>query len=127
VALVGASATRTLSFRNAGGAGRFCLVPAGQWPPPAGQEPDLSDLAASASVGPFSVQPVWLDLQPGETGSLELGFHPKAVGVQQERLVFVCDNCQVKEFTLQVGGQRCCWQRTGCNACRCCNTIGSGD
>lgn len=105
VALLGGTVTRNLIFRNTGGAGRFIILPAAAWPDEANAP--AFDTSSSALVGPFSIYPNWLELQPGEQANLTVTFSSVEPGVHQEQVVLICDNCHVKEFTLKVGIGMC--------------------
>ena len=45
--------------------------------------------------------PLYFDLDKGDEVGLNIAFEPSSVGEQRERLIMVCDNCQVKDFTLR--------------------------
>ncbi len=42
------------------------------------------------------VWPLYYDLAPGDEVVLNIAFEPRSMGLHQERLVMVCDNCQVR-------------------------------
>ncbi len=42
------------------------------------------------------VWPLYFDLPPGEEVSLNVAFEPSVKNEHMERLVLVCDNCQVR-------------------------------
>lgn len=42
------------------------------------------------------VWPLFFDLAPGTEAVLSVGYEPQDMGVHEESLVVVCDNCQVR-------------------------------
>lgn len=97
--VVGNSRTTHVKFQNLGGPGRFRTVPSSFWPGGLASAP-----TDRASLGPFTLWPLYLDLPHGAEGCLTLEFSPQQPVVAEERVVLVCDNCQVKEFTLRGTG-----------------------
>lgn len=57
-------------------------------------------------IGAFNVWPTTLDLKPRCRSSLKVAFEPDDIGVYREAFVLVCDNCQVKHFTLAGVGSK---------------------
>ena len=55
----------------------------------------------SVKIPPFEVRPSILELMKGDTGVLEVVFAPHAVRSFTQEITIVCDNCQVKHFTLK--------------------------
>lgn len=101
VALVGVRIMRELRFRNTGGAGCFCILPAALGL--CSFKHALRHQAGSlVAVGRFTVEPSVLDLAAGQEARLLLGFQPQVVGAAAEQLALVCDNGRVLELSLQV-------------------------
>ena len=98
--LVGNCKVVQFPFKNIGGQGKFRIIPHGLWPDRYQEAP-----ADIARVGAFEVWPLHLDLSKGDESMINVSFEPQSVGEHLERLVIVCDNCQVKEFS--ISGQAC--------------------
>ena len=52
-------------------------------------------------LGVFQIRPSVFEVLAGERISLELLFAPDEIKDYSEDLVLICDNCQVKYFTIQ--------------------------
>eukprot|EP00798_Chlamydomonas_sp_ICE-L_P024309 gene24309-9913_t len=94
--LAGNRKVTNINFSNAGGAGRFRIIPESYWPKNYANAP-----VDVAQVGPFQVWPLFLDMQPGDEVSLSVAYEPQSIGSDEERLLIVCDNCQVNSFLLK--------------------------
>ncbi|RVE58808.1 hypothetical protein OJAV_G00197420 [Oryzias javanicus] len=83
-------------------AGTFCIVPKSQWP-----FSNLRSLSRTyfSEQPPFAVGPSLFQLEPGDTTVVEVVFFPTAAQKSQQTYTFVCDNCQVKDFSIQGEGQ----------------------
>ncbi|XP_078460182.1 deleted in lung and esophageal cancer protein 1-like [Lampetra planeri] len=113
--LVGGGKVVEFLCHNAGpGGGRFCVMPRHRWP--------ATNFRSVVSVGavslpPFEVQPVFFELLPGEATILEVTFSPTTLGTFTQEFTVVCDNCQVKHFTIagegQVAGVQLTWVEGG--------------
>ncbi|KAL1006246.1 hypothetical protein UPYG_G00069700 [Umbra pygmaea] len=92
---------RFLEFlcRNDGlSAGTFCIIPRRQWPAFNIRSVVNSSLAEEP---PFGVSPSLFELQPGQATVMEVVFFPTEAERCSQVFTIVCDNCQVKDFTLQ--------------------------
>lgn len=98
--LVGNCKMHQFSFKNIGGQGKFRIIPRSMWPDQYQDAP-----ADIARVGAFEVWPLHLDLSNGDESMINVSFEPQSTGRHEEHLVIVCDNCQVKEFS--ISGQAC--------------------
>ncbi|KAG2495146.1 hypothetical protein HYH03_006754 [Edaphochlamys debaryana] len=93
--VIGNVKTEQVSFKNLGGPGRFRIVPEAAWPDFAADAP-----TDRAVVGPFKVWPLYFEMGSNEELAINVSYEPKDWGNSDERLILVCDNCQVKTFTL---------------------------
>ena len=80
---------------NIGGPGRFRLVSEVDWPGRTAPREDMSVL-----LPPFTFRPAEFELLSGEGTTFEVAFAPKAIGQAVQQFKMVCDNCQVKTFTI---------------------------
>ncbi|KAJ0406135.1 hypothetical protein ATCC90586_000592 [Pythium insidiosum] len=111
--LVGSHSVVRWTCRNTGGKARFWLLTEQDWQRVEmtstfrGLDAGAGALSAFAPlrVGPFSLSPQEMELDTGESVTLELTFVPSAVGEQRERFVMVCDNTLVRVF--QLAGRGC--------------------
>ncbi|XP_065053136.1 deleted in lung and esophageal cancer protein 1-like isoform X2 [Rhopilema esculentum] len=101
--LVGGSKTVQLPCINSGGEGRFVILAKDEWKSRSFQE--LYDKEEEVSIGPFVIQPSSFHLQPNDCINLTMSFSPDAVKKFQEHLVMLCDNCQIKKFTIEGFGE----------------------
>ena len=101
-ALIGSMNTVTFRCTNHGGRGKFRCLPEEDWPHPRidryGDE--MIDL------GEFKFGPAEFSLGNGETIDLRVDFKPGEEKEISKEFVMVCDNCQVKTFTLVGTGCR---------------------
>ena len=111
--LVGNDVETRVPFKNIGGGGRFRLVADADWPgkvtplilPPEdvaleeGEDYNAAPVPC-ISVQPFRVGPGELDLKSLEKNVLRVGFKPPQGGEFISQFRMVCDNCQVKTFTV---------------------------
>ena len=75
-------------------AGRFFLVERDAW------EAGHRELSPSLAVGAFEVSPTYYDLGPNDHFLVSVKFSPESPGPHTARLLFVCDNCQIRELWL---------------------------
>ncbi|CAL8294151.1 unnamed protein product [Lota lota] len=83
-------------------AGTFCVIPKNQWPASNLRSVVLSSFAEEP---PFAVSPSLFQLQAGQAMVLEVVFFPTAGERYSQDFTVVCDNCQVKDITVQGEGQ----------------------
>ncbi|KAG8443530.1 hypothetical protein GDO86_012075 [Hymenochirus boettgeri] len=83
--------------------GRFCIMPSSVWPPA-----NFRSVATSGFVeqGPFGIRPAAFELFTGQGIILEIVFFPMSSETFSQEFTIVCDNCQVKNFTLTGCGQQ---------------------
>ncbi|XP_034056329.1 deleted in lung and esophageal cancer protein 1 [Gymnodraco acuticeps] len=83
-------------------AGTFCIVPKNQWP-----ASNLRCLARThfSEQPPFAISPSLFVLQPGEVTVVEVVFFPTAAEKSCQMFTIVCDNCQVKDISIEGEGQ----------------------
>ncbi|KAM3860691.1 deleted in lung and esophageal cancer protein 1 [Diretmus argenteus] len=83
-------------------AGTFCIMPKNQWP-----ASNLRSVVttAFAEQPPFAVSPSLFALQPGQSTVVEVVFFPTLAEKCCQVFTIVCDNCQVKDVTIQGEGQ----------------------
>uniref|UniRef100_A0A672HDS9 DLEC1 cilia and flagella associated protein n=1 Tax=Salarias fasciatus TaxID=181472 RepID=A0A672HDS9_SALFA len=77
--------------------GMFCIIPKSQWP----------SVARSyfSEQPPFAVSPSIFKLQPGEAIVVEVVFFPSTAEKSCQVFTVVCDNCQVKDISIEGEGQ----------------------
>ncbi|XP_053343905.1 deleted in lung and esophageal cancer protein 1 [Clarias gariepinus] len=101
--LVGGVKTMKVVCHNVGySAGTFCIMPKGQWP--------TSNLrsavkACFAEEPPFAISPSLFNLFPGQAEVIQVVFFPTTAETFTKSFTIVCDNCQVKDFSIQGTGQ----------------------
>nr|XP_040023595.1 deleted in lung and esophageal cancer protein 1 isoform X1 [Gasterosteus aculeatus aculeatus] len=86
--------------RNVGfSAGTFCIIPKNQWP-----ASNLRSVARTffCEQPPFAIGPTLFALQPGEATVVEVAFFPIAAERSRQAFTIVCDNCQVKDISIEV-------------------------
>eukprot|EP00058_Branchiostoma_floridae_P005202 XP_002590690.1 hypothetical protein BRAFLDRAFT_125551 [Branchiostoma floridae] len=100
--LVGGCRVVQFLCRNDGGPGRFCLMPKKNWP-----TANYRSISTPGRVelAPFEVRPAVFQLMPGEAILLEILFAPTSIKTFNQTVTMVCDNCQVKHFTVKGVGQ----------------------
>uniref|UniRef100_A0A665UNJ5 DLEC1 cilia and flagella associated protein n=1 Tax=Echeneis naucrates TaxID=173247 RepID=A0A665UNJ5_ECHNA len=74
--------------------GTFCIIPKNQWPPVA--------RTYFSEQPPFAISPSLFVLQPGEATVVEVVFFPTAAERSCDVFTVVCDNCQVKDISIEV-------------------------
>ncbi|XP_062415040.1 deleted in lung and esophageal cancer protein 1 [Pungitius pungitius] len=97
---------RSLEFpcRNVSvSAGTFCVIPKSQWP-----ASSLRSVARNffCEQPPFAIGPTLFALQPGEATVVEVKFFPIAAERSRQVFTIVCDNCQVKDISIEGEGQQ---------------------
>ncbi|XP_072544966.1 deleted in lung and esophageal cancer protein 1 isoform X3 [Salminus brasiliensis] len=101
--LVGGVKFMEVLCRNDGqSAGTFCIMPKKQWPASSLRS---AVKASFAEQPPFAVSPSLFALLPGQAVVMEVVFFPTAAEICAQSFTIVCDNCQVKDFTIQGTGQ----------------------
>uniref|UniRef100_A0A673IHA7 DLEC1 cilia and flagella associated protein n=1 Tax=Sinocyclocheilus rhinocerous TaxID=307959 RepID=A0A673IHA7_9TELE len=89
--------------RNEGlSAGTFCVMPKKQWPASSLRSAVKSTFAEQP---PFAISPSIFGLLPGQATVIEVVFFPTTAEISSQDFTIVCDNCQVKDITLQGTGQ----------------------
>ncbi|XP_039645855.1 deleted in lung and esophageal cancer protein 1 isoform X1 [Perca fluviatilis] len=83
-------------------AGTFCVIPKNQWP-----ASNLRSVARTyfSEQPPFAVSPSLFVLQPGEATVVEVVFFPTTAEKSCQMFTVVCDNCQVKDISIEGMGQ----------------------
>uniref|UniRef100_A0A8C3G8Z5 DLEC1 cilia and flagella associated protein n=2 Tax=Cyclopterus lumpus TaxID=8103 RepID=A0A8C3G8Z5_CYCLU len=84
-------------------AGSFCIIPKNQWP-----ASNLRSVARTyfSEQPPFAVSPSLFVLQPGEATVVEVVFFPTTAERSCQVFTIVCDNCQVKDISIEGEGQQ---------------------
>ncbi|XP_043961337.1 deleted in lung and esophageal cancer protein 1 isoform X2 [Gambusia affinis] len=79
-------------------AGNFYIMPKDLWP-----APNLRSLSTTyfSEKPPFAVGPCVFSLQPGEAIVVEVVFFPTTVGHCCQLFTIICDNCQVKDISIE--------------------------
>ncbi|XP_069559633.1 deleted in lung and esophageal cancer protein 1 [Brachyistius frenatus] len=82
--------------------GTFCIIPKNQWP--------VSNLRSVARTHfseepPFAVSPSLFMLHPGKAIVVEVVFFPTTAEKSCQVFTVVCDNCQVKDISIEGEGQ----------------------
>uniref|UniRef100_A0A673MAK0 DLEC1 cilia and flagella associated protein n=1 Tax=Sinocyclocheilus rhinocerous TaxID=307959 RepID=A0A673MAK0_9TELE len=96
--LVGGVKFMEVLCRNEGlSSGTFCVMPKKQWP--------ASMKSTFAEQPPFAISPSIFGLLPGQATVIEVVFFPTTAEISTQDFTIVCDNCQVKDITLQGTGQ----------------------
>ncbi|KAM8967173.1 deleted in lung and esophageal cancer protein 1 [Pelodytes ibericus] len=82
--------------------GRFCIMPKNAWPPA-----NFRSVATTGFVemAPFGIRPSFFELYPGQEMVIEVAFFPASDKTYEQVFTIVCDNCQVKDFTVTGYGQ----------------------
>lgn len=93
--------TKIMDFhvKNEGGKGKFLLLPKTGWPSTNFKASLPAD--HTLSVPPFQIQPAYFEMEPGKLISLKLFFAPTDLKVYEEEFFILCDNCQIKKFTIR--------------------------
>ncbi|XP_043082399.1 deleted in lung and esophageal cancer protein 1 isoform X2 [Puntigrus tetrazona] len=101
--LVGGVKFMEVLCRNEGlSAGTFCVMPKKQWPASSLRSAVKSSFAEHP---PFAISPSIFCLLPGQVTVIEVVFFPATADMVTQDFTIVCDNCQVKDITLQGRGQ----------------------
>ncbi|CAB4001497.1 Hypothetical predicted protein, partial [Paramuricea clavata] len=101
--LVGGNKTVSFKCLNVGGPGRFCILHESEWPTTTWKW-SLSS-PGFLTLEPFCMQPAMFQLLEGEEIELQLTFQPLSAKYYKHEIFMTCDNCQVKQFTIQGVGQ----------------------
>ncbi|KAM6900472.1 deleted in lung and esophageal cancer protein 1 [Xenentodon cancila] len=82
--------------------GTFCIIPKSQWP-----ASNLRSVVGTyfTEQPPFAVAPSFFVLQPGEATVVEVVFFPTTAKKNHQVFTVVCDNCQVKDISIEGEGQ----------------------
>lgn len=102
-ALVGGRKIVQLTCKNSGGDGQFCVLRKSSWPSTTFQW--TLENPGSIVADPFELKPAMFKLGAGEATTIQITFCPSSAKFFKEEVVFVCDNCHVKEFTIEGTGQ----------------------
>ena len=94
--LYGNDLTTTFDCANHGGPARFRLLPEEEWPTPSAAHREGDCI----TILPFEIAPTEFELKNGENVDIQVKFSPQSVGTHSRQFVMVCDNCQVKVFTV---------------------------
>nr|XP_019942854.1 PREDICTED: deleted in lung and esophageal cancer protein 1 [Paralichthys olivaceus] len=83
-------------------AGTFCIIPKNQWP-----VSNLRHVTRTyfSEQPPFAISPSLFVLQPGEATVVEVVFFPTTADKSCQVFTVVCDNCQVKDISIEGEGQ----------------------
>ncbi|XP_076868774.1 deleted in lung and esophageal cancer protein 1 isoform X2 [Brachyhypopomus gauderio] len=102
--LVGGVKFMEVVCRNEGqSAGTFCIMSKSQWP---ASSLRCAVKAPFVEEPPFALRPSHFTLLPGQAVLMEVVFLPTAAESCARSFTIVCDNCQVKDFTIQGVGQQ---------------------
>lgn len=97
--LVGDAMSSIITCSNSGGAGTFRLLQPENYP---NVPTDIDwDAAGCLRLPPFTVYPITFTLQRGESVNLHIEYVPLTLGVHSSEFVMLCDNCQVRVFTIK--------------------------
>ncbi|XP_028290255.1 deleted in lung and esophageal cancer protein 1 isoform X2 [Gouania willdenowi] len=82
--------------------GTFCIIPKSQWP-----SSNLRSLVRShfSEQPPFAISPSLFKLKPAESTTVEVVFIPTNTEKSHQDFTIVCDNCQVKDISIEGTGQ----------------------
>ncbi|KAG7317632.1 hypothetical protein KOW79_018667 [Hemibagrus wyckioides] len=101
--LVGGVKPMNLLCRNDGySAGTFCIMPKRQWPASSLRS---AVKACFAEEPPFAISPSLFYLLPGQVEVMQVVFFPMTAESFAQSFTIVCDNCHVKDFSIQGTGQ----------------------
>ncbi|KAI5617177.1 deleted in lung and esophageal cancer protein 1 isoform X2 [Silurus asotus] len=82
--------------------GTFCIMSNRQWPASSLRSAVKSSFAEEP---PFAISPSLFYLHPGQAELLELVFFPMTAESFSQSFTITCDNCHVKDFSMQGTGQ----------------------
>ena len=94
---MGGAKLSTLTFKNEGGDGSFFILPKSKWPA-TGYKNFLH--GQKIVEAPFEIRPAMFFAPSGSTVPLEILFLPKTLGEFELDILFVCDNCHVKQVRI---------------------------
>lgn len=97
VCLVGVHSSISFQCTNLGGPGRFRLFAAEDWPARARERAG----STSVDIQPFRVRPTAFELGKGDSVEMVVEYMPDTTGKATRDFVMVCDNCEVKQFTVE--------------------------
>ncbi|KAK3541455.1 hypothetical protein QTP86_025941 [Hemibagrus guttatus] len=101
--LVGGVKPMNLLCRNDGySAATFCIMPKRQWPASSLRS---AVKACFAEEPPFAISPSLFYLLPGQVEVMQVVFFPMTAESFAQSFIIVCDNCHVKDFSIQGTGQ----------------------
>ncbi|XP_026793913.3 deleted in lung and esophageal cancer protein 1 isoform X1 [Pangasianodon hypophthalmus] len=101
--LVGGVKPMEVVCRNDGySAGTFCIMPKRQWPASSLRS---AVKACFAEEPPFAISPSLFYLLPGQVEVMQVVFFPTTAESFAQSFTIVCDNCHVKDFSIQGTGQ----------------------
>ncbi|XP_060755864.1 deleted in lung and esophageal cancer protein 1 [Neoarius graeffei] len=101
--LVGGVKYTNVVYRNDGhSAGTFCIMPKSQWPASSLRSAVKSCFAEEP---PFAVGPSLFRMLPGQAEVMQVVFFPTTAESFTQSFTIICDNCHVKDFSIQGTGQ----------------------
>ncbi|PIK33825.1 putative deleted in lung and esophageal cancer protein 1 [Apostichopus japonicus] len=77
---------------------QILLMPRDCWPATSFKSVSAGD---KTELPPFLIQPAMFELQAGHAISLYITFSPRSASVFEKMVTIVCDNCNVKHFTIK--------------------------
>ncbi|XP_077978029.1 deleted in lung and esophageal cancer protein 1-like [Glandiceps talaboti] len=98
--LVGGLRITHFIVKNLGGDGRFCIMPRKSWP-----TAKFQSVSQVVDTQPFEVRPAVFELPGNQAIIIEVAFSPTCIETFTQEITVICDNCQVKHFTLKGIGQ----------------------
>lgn len=102
VCLVGDVIKKTIAVKNLGGYGRFRFLRSNEFPFPEFAEP----FDPIMKIPPFRVSPTEFELNNGETLDLSVVYAASELGKQSIQLLLLCDNCTLREISLNAEATR---------------------
>ncbi|XP_053467700.1 deleted in lung and esophageal cancer protein 1 [Ictalurus furcatus] len=101
--LVGGVKPMNVVCHNVGySAGTFCIMPKRQWPASSLRS---AVTACFAEEPPFAISPSLFYLLPGQVEVMQVVFFPTTAESLAQSFTIVCDNCHVRDFSIQGTGQ----------------------
>mmetsp|Transcript_28938 Transcript_28938/g.67308 ORF Transcript_28938/g.67308 Transcript_28938/m.67308 type:complete len:2187 (+) Transcript_28938:98-6658(+) len=94
--LVGDAKCITFDCHNVGGRGRFRLLMPEDFPEPSAAQRDNLALR----MPPFNVTPTEFALNTGDSVEITVDYVPLELGQHQAKFILVCDNCQIKTYSV---------------------------
>eukprot|EP00106_Octopus_bimaculoides_P002421 XP_014769863.1 PREDICTED: deleted in lung and esophageal cancer protein 1 homolog [Octopus bimaculoides] len=95
--LIGCKLVTHVVIKNIGGSGCFCMMPADLWNTTAFKTYAQQE---HITIPPFCIGPATFGMRKNLVGVIEVRFEPHIVGKYSCKLAIVCDNCEVKYFTI---------------------------